>query len=160
MEHNDPLCFIADSTLGKLTKWLRLLGFDTQYYPGRPDPRQLNAGISAGRLILTRSKTVADMLPGECVILIESNYPDEQMRQLVDEVHLTSDHLHIFSRCSICNTVLCQVVKTEIEGFVPEYVYQTHATFKRCDCCHRIYWPGSHGARWLTLKTKWFRHKE
>lgn len=158
MEHHEPLCFITDSTLGRLTKWLRLLGFDTLNCPGRPDARRLDSGISAGRLILTRSKTVADMLPDERVIFMESNYPDEQMRQLVDEFHLTGDLQHVFSRCSICNTVLCQVEKADIEGLVPEYVYQTHATFKRCNCCHRIYWPGSHGERWLTLKTKWFRH--
>ena len=147
---------MADSTLGKLTKWLRLLGFDTRYDRRRPDVRRLRADSSAGRLVLTRSKSVADNLPRDRVLFIKSNDPIEQMKQLIDESHLTADQIQVFSRCSICNTVLDYFGKTDAEGLVPDYIYQTQTTFKRCPSCQRIYWPGSHGTRWLALASEWF----
>jgi uncharacterized protein with PIN domain len=156
MEYSESLCFVADSTLGKLTKWLRLLGFDTRYDSRCPDIHRLHADSSAGRLVLTRSRSVAENLSRDHVLFIKSDYPIEQMRQLIDELHLTANQIQVFSRCSICNTVLDYLEKTEAEGLVPDYIYQTQTTFKRCSGCQRIYWPGSHGSRWLALTSEWF----
>ncbi|MGC9977376.1 MAG: Mut7-C RNAse domain-containing protein, partial [Syntrophales bacterium] len=51
--------FIADTNLGKLVKWLRILGYDTILHRGKADRNFLKKAEREGRVVLTRKKDMA-----------------------------------------------------------------------------------------------------
>jgi hypothetical protein len=52
-----------------------------------------------------------------------------------------------FSRCPVCNGALEVADREAVRAHVPAYVAETHRTFRRCPCCGRIYWRGTHWQR-------------
>jgi uncharacterized protein with PIN domain len=156
MNQASNLCFVADSTLGRLARWLRLAGFDTVYDPNPPEYKRLLT-LSTGRcFILTRSRYVHRQLAGRDVIFIHSNNISDQMDQIIHELHLKPNDFHSFTRCSMCNKPLHDASQTEASGRVPEYILQSHTRFHRCLKCGRFYWPGSHFKRWTIQMNRWF----
>ncbi|MCK4420428.1 Mut7-C RNAse domain-containing protein [candidate division WOR-3 bacterium] len=131
--------YICDFMLGRLAKWMRLLGLDTLYYNQPEDLGIIHIAKREGRVILTRSKELSGF---ENAILICSENLNEQMEQMGSRISKSA--LNPFSRCPECNTPLIKVDKKEIEGEVPEYIYKVHSRFKRCPDCKRIYWRGTH----------------
>lgn len=149
-------CFVADSTLGRLAKWLRLLGFDTEYDTEPPDPYRLMALRSGSRLVLTRSPGVYDQLVDCPALLIRSEDPQKQIRQSIDDLKIRWGEIRPFSRCTVCNTVVRLLSRADAAGQVPDYVFQHHTRFHQCPRCSRIYWPGSHCRHWLDITQQWF----
>lgn len=155
--HSHQYRFVAESTLGRLAKWLRLAGFDTLYDPHPPDAHALDRLAQQGRrTILTRTRRIQDRLGDEKVVLIAGNDPADQVRQLVHEMGWRPEDLKPLSRCARCNHLLRDVTKADVQHRVPEYVLLIHEAFQRCPGCRRIYWQGSHATRWLTWITQWF----
>ena len=136
--------FIVDGMLGHLAKWLRILGYDTTYFPDLDDDQLVRRARAEGRLLLTRDRSLARRRGLQC-LLIESDHLEEQLGQVLAELALTGEHP--FSRCPVCNTPLQKVEKTELEGRVPPHIFRTHTDFSLCPNCDRIYWPGTHWAR-------------
>jgi uncharacterized protein with PIN domain len=132
--------FIADAMLGRLARWLRLLGFDTLYCPDLDDAGLLKLARKERRLILTRDtrmgkRDVADRL------LIESDNVMEQAAQVIRELGL---RLPGEGRCARCNGELELVgERAEVRDSVPEHVYRNFSRFHRCARCGNIYWEGS-----------------
>ena len=140
-----PKFFYADRTLGKLVKWLRILGFDT--VSELDHKRAVNNCRQIDRIQLTRKKAIGQQnQPGQWVT-IESDHVMEQLRQLVQAVSITYNDIDLFSRCLICNTLLEPVDKVSVRQLVPDYVWETITVFNRCGSCEKIYWPGSHHSR-------------
>lgn len=129
--------FVADTMLGRLARWLRLLGFDVLYPETENDKELLK--FADERIILTRDKELGKK---ENVFLIKSVRIDEQMKQVMNELKL--EIKAPLSRCSVCNQVLVEADKKSVENLVPERIYTNHNTFWRCPDCDRIYWKGSH----------------
>jgi len=129
--------FAADIMLGRLSRWLRLLGFDV-LYPETADDKEL-LRFADERVILTRDKELGKK---ENVLLIKSVRIDEQLRQVINELNLKISSP--LSRCSVCNQILVEVNKSSVKALVPERIYTSHDTFWRCQDCNRIYWKGSH----------------
>lgn len=139
------LSFYADRTLGRLVKWLRILGFDTVSELDNPKPDVAHNQIA--RVRLTRKKTLCKQnLPGHW-ITIESDHVMEQLRQVINIVPITFDEVDSFSRCLNCNTLLDAVDRASLRHCVPDYVWETAENFNRCPSCQKIYWPGSHHSR-------------
>ena len=149
-------CFLADSTLGRSAKWLRLMGFDAIYDSTPPDAYRLMARGAGKRLILTRSPGVYNHLAGKPALLISSKHPQIQIHQIIDELQIGWAEIRPFSRCAVCNAVLLLLAKTDATGHVPDYVLQHQLRFHQCPRCHRIFWPGSHSRRWLDMMRVWF----
>lgn len=135
--------FLADRTLGKLVKWLRLMGFDTIIETDRNRTR-FQREIQLNRLILTRTEDVWKRVPGQNGIWIEADDPKLQIRQVISQLDLKYEALEPFTRCIGCNESLKPVPRHEVLGLVPDYVYETQSQFNRCPDCRRIYWSGSH----------------
>jgi uncharacterized protein with PIN domain len=135
--------FVADAMLGRLAKALRMLGYDVAYDPAVDDASLKLTAVREGRIVLTRDHEVAATSLPIRVVLVESDRPAEQLRQVVDSLGLTADGA-AFSRCLICNVEVLPVEKREVEGLVPPYVYATQDRFARCPSCGRIYWPATH----------------
>jgi uncharacterized protein with PIN domain len=139
--------FAADAMLGKLAKWLRILGYDTSYERDIEDESLLEAAAREGRFLLTRdTRLIRKLEPGE-YLFIRDNAPSDQLRQVFRELGLKADDWLIFSRCTLCNTPLVDMDKEHTQGLVPEYVFMNAESFKRCPSCGRIYWRGTHAKR-------------
>ncbi len=133
--------FCADRNLGRLAKWLRILGFDTSY---RRDSTRatLLAERDRGRLVLTRQSGLKGE-PG--VVFVAANDPEGQLAGLIRELKLTPEAR--LSRCSLCNVELAPAEPSEVEARVPEHVRRVQRDFRACPSCRRIYWLGSHVQR-------------
>ena len=141
--------FAAETTLGKLAKWLRMLGFDT-VFENETHGGQFLDHLKPGTIILTRTKKVRDTLSAsQQLIFIQSNDTGEQLRQVIDELGIEKKDICPFSRCLICNVANEVIEKNQIYGQVPDYVWENNTVFQSCPECKKIYWPGSHIERSL-----------
>lgn len=131
--------FICDVMLGKLARYLRLLGFDTVYARNAAELERLRAA-HPDRLLMTRAKGTA----GVRVVVIASEIPREQVRELKSLLQPAIDRASVMTRCIECNRELMPVDKHEIEFLVPEFVFHNYSTFKRCPSCGKVYWQGTH----------------
>ena len=144
--------FIADRTLGKLAKALRMLGFDVIARRGENAAEAASAAAGEGRLFLTRSRRGFDKVAGLQSFIVEANDPREQMKEVLTKLGLKPDPDRFFSRCLLCNEALQPVSKEEVEGRVPDFIFASYADFHLCPGCRRIYWPGTHFQR---MKEEW-----
>ena len=137
--------FVADRMLGRLARWLRVIGQDVAYGPHLSGYGLIRAARREGRLILTRDRALAKKSPPPCLV-IESDRFREQLRQVVRACNL--DPLkQAFTRCVECNSLLRTAAKEGLEGKVPPYVFSTQEKFSLCPACRRIYWPATHQQR-------------
>lgn len=140
--------FIADRTLGRLAKWLRILGFDTLYDPEAPDSR-LDDQCRPESVILTRTHRVRLKFRSRKHIFIKSNDPEDQLREVIKVLNLSQADARPFSRCIICNTPIEPIEKESVRNSVPDYVWETKNDFQQCPRCRKTYWHGSHTERSL-----------
>ena len=130
--------------LGTLAKWLRILGYDTQFDPDLNDHKLVHLARTEGRVLLTRDRELARRR-GVHVVFVTSEDLDAQLDQVLTELRLEPDQS--FSRCPVCNEPLVTIDRDTARSQVPAYVAQTQETFKSCPSCQRIYWRGTHWQR-------------
>ncbi len=140
--------FLADTMLGRLATWLRLLGYDTLYLPHADDPALARIARAEDRILLTRDVELTRRR-GVQSLLIESEQVEAQLQQVFRALNLTARAA--FSRCAECNHRLDAVSKESVRDLVPPYVFQTQERFRRCARCGRIYWRGTHWARMVGM---------
>jgi uncharacterized protein with PIN domain len=145
---------ITDANLGKLAKWLRILGYDTLYYKGLADREFLRKAQREGRIALTRKKDLASRQFSGRLVLIESDRVREQLAEVMDNLSLQPDPDLLLSICLKCNEKLRDIGKEEVRGLVPAYVFEQQARFHICPHCGRVYWPGTHKNRLLGFLEK------
>ena len=153
----DP-CFAADRTLGKLAKWLRILGFDT-LYESDISARRFYEQVGPERVLLTRTEKSRKLFTTSRVIIITSDHPMSQLRKVLDETGITKDDVRLFSRCIRCNSAIDSIEKEDVYGLVPDYIWETCDKFQICRRCERIYWKGSHWHR-SRERVKWLFHSD
>jgi len=129
--------------LGKLARWLRILGFDTFYYNGDTLGTLVIKALSESRIVVTRRRKTIGSLE-KTTIVIRSDKIKAQLREVIGELSLVIDESKMFSRCTICNKILESIDKNEVKESIPEYVFKTHNEFMKCASCGRIYWQGTH----------------
>ena len=134
--------FVADVMVGKLARWLRVLGFDVLYSNKYDDDEIIRIADEENRVILTRDAQLATRRsPSQC-IFIESGDYKEQIQQVVRSLNLRE--FKVFSRCLECNARLEEVDKEAVFDKVPHFVYLTQVRFAKCPACKRVYWHGTH----------------
>lgn len=135
--------FIADVMLGRLARWLRLLGLDTLYYNDISDNRLLRTAKEQGRFILTRDTRLVKIKGIKDYLLIKANDSFSQLLEVTDTLKLT--RFNLLSRCVKCNGMLTRILdKNEIKDSVPEFVFLHFNLFLRCSDCGKVYWEGTH----------------
>jgi uncharacterized protein with PIN domain len=139
--------FIADVMVGKLARWLRVLGFDVAYSNKFEDDEILRISGSDNRIILTRDTGLAARVRDSRCLFIEDDDYREQIQQVLRAFELKD--FAVFSRCLECNSLLEDVNKEAVFNDVPPYVYLTQDRFARCPSCRRIYWHGTHADEML-----------
>jgi len=135
----------ADVMLGRLAKWLRILGFDVLYSNDAEDNELLKTCESEGRVLLTRDTELARRAAKSiAVVFVTGDHIKEQFTSIRCELPITFEPQAIFSRCVVCNTPLKAATRDEVEGLIPAFVFATNKTFKICPGCRKVYWKGSH----------------
>ncbi len=135
--------FAADRTLGRLVKWLRLLGYDTLYFNNKADEAFM-ALADQGRILLSRSTGLARQAESKPFVFVRENDPRAQLRQVVRILDLRPDPAVFFSRCTLCNGGLVRVEKKVVRDQIPDYVWECQKRFSVCPDCGRVYWAGTH----------------
>ncbi|MCD6205042.1 MAG: Mut7-C ubiquitin/RNAse domain-containing protein [Candidatus Marinimicrobia bacterium] len=135
--------FIADVNLGKLARMLRLLGFDTLYQNNYTDTEIIRIAAKEKRIILTRDRGILKHHAVTHGYWIRNHLPERQLTEIIEYFHL-QNCIAPFIRCSICNGLLHPVDKKDIIDRLPKRTAEYHNSFVECDCCHKIYWKGSH----------------
>jgi uncharacterized protein len=139
--------FIADVMVGKLARWLRVLGLDVIYSNNYADDEVIHIAEAEHRIILTRDRGLARRrMKAQCLLVSSGNYK-EQVRQVVKEFGLKD--FNVFSRCLECNDQLQPVNKDEVFERIPPFVYLTQERFAVCPACKRVYWHGTHANNML-----------
>ncbi len=146
--------FIVDCNVGKLTKWLRLMGYDAQFFNGSDDSQLVAVAQAESRVILSRDTRIMKrrvITSGQLkAVLIQSDEPERQIRQVIDTLHLDCQ-FRPFTLCLECNQPLVERDKDEVKELVPPYVFKTQSQFRQCPTCNRIYWRGTH---WRAMTQK------
>ena len=135
--------FIVTKEVGRLARWLRILGFDTVYHDQDNTARVLLLALREQRIVVTRNKLLFDTISAKAVYLTQEKVED-QLTAVVGKLGITRDEEKMFSRCVLCNTLLVSVEKRSVKERVPAYVYKTQDAFMECGLCRRVYWPGTH----------------
>jgi len=152
--------FFADCNVGKLAKWLRMLGYDVLYERAISDDVLVCRALREGRVILTRDTGIStrrDLLsppnPGSSpqprCVFITSDDTIQQVRQVISAMGLRGMVGKLPPRCALCNGVLVDVPKESVAGVVPPYTFGVQERFRRCAECGRVYWHGTHMERVL-----------
>jgi uncharacterized protein with PIN domain len=138
------LKFICDDNLGKLAQWLRTLGYDTLFQLTIEDGELVALALKENRIILSRDTKLSRFKIKDKYLLIQSERPLEQLKQVIAHFKLKIEKDLFFSRCLVCNQVLQKVDKEKIKDRLYPYIYQTQENFVYCPVCDRIYWSGTH----------------
>jgi uncharacterized protein with PIN domain len=141
--------FLADKTVGRLAKWLRLLGVDCASLNDAPPVELLSRAANEGRVLLTKSTALAAAATSQDHLHVTASLLSEQLKQVVKKYGLTFECKRFLSICSVCNSPLDDVAPETVRGAVPPYVFATRRTFRRCPACGRVYWAGTHKSRML-----------
>ena len=136
--------FLADVTLGKLSKWLRILGYDTIFRRKNIDAACLADALQEGRIVLTRNQAMSGLSYEGRLVVIFHDRVKGQLEELSEKLVLQWTPERFFTRCVKCNAELEAVPKEEVAQSVPGYVYENSSDFRRCPLCGGIFWPGTH----------------
>lgn len=132
--------FLADCMLGKLARWLRILGYDIAYFRYLEDNKLLAIALLEKRILLTKDRALA-ALGREWAYYVKAETPLEQLLELKNTFGLT---FPLPPRCPFCNVPLQDVPPEEAKKDVPLFVSVSFHSFRRCPSCGKVFWPGTH----------------
>jgi uncharacterized protein with PIN domain len=143
----EPALFLLDNHLGRLARYLRLLGFDTLYFNNRYDDAQLaQMAHEEERILLSRDRGLlmrSLVVHGYCLRTTDSK---EQVRATIHRYQLY-EQIKPWRRCLRCNGHLLPVGKDRILDRLEPKTKQYYHEFQICRECEQIYWKGSHFGR-------------
>jgi uncharacterized protein with PIN domain len=134
------MTFVCDVMLGKLAKYLRILGLDAPHLKNATDLNKYK-GQDKSSLFLTRRTSLRDE---EGTLFIRSDRTKGQVMEISDAIRPYFDPTKVMTRCIRCNLTLADIERADIEQYVPEFVFHKYKTFKTCPQCRKVYWEGSH----------------
>jgi uncharacterized protein with PIN domain len=140
-----PPRFAADAMLGRLARWLRLLGFDASWEAHVPDETLVRRALAEGRTVLTRDRRLPEEWTQVPVCLLRAEDLRGQLAELGPRYALAA-HARPFSRCDRCYVALAAAAPAQVAA-LPRHVRERHDDFRCCPRCGRVYWAGSHVAR-------------
>ncbi|MEE9499682.1 MAG: Mut7-C RNAse domain-containing protein [Candidatus Omnitrophota bacterium] len=140
--------FILTKELGRLARWLRILGYDTIYYDKDDKSRLIIISLRDRRVILTRDSKMS-RFTGVRMFRITEDDIEKQLAQVAKGLDLDIEEDKTFLRCVDCNEPLVDIKKNKVKDRVPPYVFKTQKEFKMCPSCNKIFWKGTH---WQLVK--------
>jgi len=153
MNTKNPILFVADTMLGKLARYLRIMGYDTFYQTSYQD-QKLSDLVKEGRILLTKNHTTATQYSNS--VFIDHDLVKDQLKAVDKSLKLTRDRRDWFSRCLVCNSPLSKAELEVARQNVPDFVFfKYHERIVFCSTCRRFYWPGTHRERMLERLKDW-----
>ena len=151
--------FIADGMLGKLTRWLRLMGCDVEYLKSAKDKLLMDKARVEGKTLLTGDVELyrQSILSGVNAFLIRDKDQAEQLAVLAKRFDLRLEIFPEKSRCPTCNSEIKSVTKDQIKDSIPINTFKSQNEFWICTGCSQIFWRGSH---WMGISETLKRAKE
>jgi hypothetical protein len=139
---DEAVRFAVDRMLGRLARWLRILGHDVAYGPHLGGRTLIDLARREGRMLLTRDTRLVRARDLPPHLFITSDHFREQLRQVAAAVPLGGTDL--LGRCLDCNRALEELPRERARDRVPVFVWQTSERFLACTGCGRLYWPATH----------------
>jgi uncharacterized protein len=138
--------FVADTHLGRLAAYLRMLGFDTLYRNDYADEDLARLSASEDRILLTRDRGLLMRTAVTRGSYLRAKEPAQQLAELLQRFDLARA-ITPFRRCMHCNAILRLIPKETISDRLLPQTRQHFNEFYNCPQCGRIYWKGSHYRR-------------
>jgi uncharacterized protein with PIN domain len=136
--------FVADCMLGRLAKWLKILGFDVLYFSKADDRELVRIARAEGRVLLTRDTGLIEKTgKRQNRFFVASDRWEDQIVQVLDEFGLWEE-VRPHSRCIECNRALRSLSRARAKNLVTPYVLEHAASFALCPACGRVFWQGTH----------------
>jgi len=135
--------FIVDCMLGKLTKWLKILGFDALFFSKIEDDELLAIARSESRILLTRDTALIQQAKDVETLFLESEEWQDQVQQVLEHFNLRKK-VNPHTRCIDCNVVLKNLPRKNAKNLVSAFVFERADSFALCPDCGRIFWRGTH----------------
>jgi len=143
------LKFLADGMLGKLTRWLRMLGQDVEYSNNTEDSQLLAMAKDEDRILLTRDFELYQRAVGKGIdaFYVEGETGEDKLAKLAERFNIPLEIDMTVSRCPKCNSVVRQVSSEEAVGKVLKRTLDHYEEFWKCSKCGQVYWQGAHWAK-------------
>jgi len=138
------MTFVADCMLGRLAKWLKILGFDVLFFSKAADKDLVNLSRREDRVLLTRDTGLIEKTakrPNR--LFVRSDDWEDQVVQVLDELELWGD-VRPNTRCLECNLPLKALARERARNLVTPFVGEHASSFAVCPGCNRVFWQGTH----------------
>lgn len=141
--------FVADGMLGKLTRWLRLLGHNVKYSNKLDDAQLITIAKKERRILLTRDLELYQQATAKGInaFYLEGTTEAERLARLAQRFGIELDVDMTASRCPKCNTRVKPTPKENVADKVEESTFNYYNEFWKCPKCEQIYWQGAHWTR-------------
>lgn len=141
--------FVVDGMLGKLARWLRMMGHNVKYSNSMDDAQLLALAKNEHRALLTRDfelyqRAIVKMFDA---FYVEGGTEEERLVELARRYGIRLEIDMSVSRCPKCNTSVKQRSKEEVRGRVEESTFRYYNEFWECPRCGQVYWQGAHWTR-------------
>jgi uncharacterized protein len=143
LQKTEIVRFVTDGHLGKLTRNLRLLGFDVAYGARADDRELLDITARENRALLTRDRRLLMHSIVQHGYYPRSQNADQQTVEVLRRFNLV-ELIAPFTRCLRCNAPLQDAAKAEVIEDLEPLTKIYYEEFRRCPGCGQIYWSGSH----------------
>lgn len=123
--------FIVDAMLGRLARWLRILGYDTLYDNSYEDWKIIKISQEQNRIIITRDRGLCNRAKKKNLQCFFVN-PDYDLIDILAQMskkYKIDLHVNIeATRCAECNGILLKTGENKWQ----------------CTRCRKEYWKGKH----------------
>lgn len=137
---------VLDAMLGKLSRYLRLLGYDLIIIDSNMKDYEIVQKYSQYTL-LTRDRELVRRMKN--AIYVKSDRALEQIKEVIGL--LPRPEHERFTICSICGSEL-RLIDDHVN--LPAYVPRNADNIYFCDKCKKYYWSGSHIRNFLDSMEK------
>jgi len=143
------LRLLTDGMLGKLTRWLRILGHDVEYTGSMDDKELIQKTKKEDRVLLTRDVELYKqaIAKGAEAFLLENPNQTANLASLARRFNLRLEVNVEISRCPKCNGTIRTVSKTAVAEKIPATTSSNYNDFWQCQQCGQVYWHGAHWDR-------------
>ena len=138
--------FVIDGMLGKLARWLRMMGHDVEYSNNMDDSGLLTIAKEEHRILLTRDFALYQLAVAREVeaYYVEGRTEQEKLAELATRFGISLEIDMATSRCPKCNTQVKTVLTEKVAGRVEKNTLEHYTDFWECPKCGKIYWQGAH----------------
>ena len=143
--------FIADGMLGKLARWLRMLGYNVKYSTKLDDAQLMKIAKQERRTLLTKDLQLYQraIAKGVVAFYMEGSSEPERLTELAKRFAVKLDIDMATSRCPKCNTRVKPISKEKVVEKVQKNTFSNYGEFWQCPKCEQIYWQGAH---WIKIR--------